>query len=71
MIISFLYSLTGEHRETLLHFSSRFGFLKFSKHLLTLNGGVEALEVANQSGLLPSDIADTECYNELATYLIR
>ena len=67
----FILTFPDDHHETLLHFASRYGLMKFSQHLLSLNGGAEALESANSSGLLPSDVASNECYDQLATMLIQ
>ncbi|XP_067932612.1 rho guanine nucleotide exchange factor 2-like isoform X3 [Watersipora subatra] len=53
-----------------MHFGCRFGLLNFCKHLLKLPGGRQLLDIPNQSGLLPSDIASNGCHLDLAKLLL-
>ncbi|XP_060241593.1 rho guanine nucleotide exchange factor 28 isoform X1 [Meriones unguiculatus] len=45
------------HRESLLHLAVRWGLPKFLQFLLCLPGGVKALELPNEEGSTPLDLA--------------
>lgn len=45
------------HRESLLHLAVRWGLAKLSQFLLCLPGGVQALDLPNEEGATPLDLA--------------
>ena len=61
--------LTGvENGSTLLHFSARLGLVKFTRHLLSLPGAKEAVNMDNKYGMSPVEIA-SEKSNDTAKLL--
>ena len=56
---------------TLLHFSARYNLVKLAVTILECPGGFDALNMANEDGLVPSQIA-IECGNDrLGSVLVR
>ena len=56
---------------TLLHFSARYNLVKLAVTILECPGGFDALNMVNEDGLVPSQIA-IECGNDrLGSVLVR
>lgn len=53
----FPFSSVSLHRESLLHLAVRWGLPKLFHFLLCLPGGVKALELPNEEGTTPLDLA--------------
>lgn len=57
LTLRFPFSSVSLHRESLLHLAVRWGLPKLFHFLLCLPGGVKALELPNEEGTTPLDLA--------------